>query len=281
MPDNPSCNYESQGIMCTFYEENQYASLPYPEDVTFGPVSDPIPSAQGNPELSAILTLLNEQKTATEKQEQLQREQAAQMRDLQQQVTNLMNRSVPEGNQVPVSSVVTSFTTSSTLMATSSINSLPTAASTPQVISSAAAHLNAALQSGLSSTNQDYQGITMGHLRSNPQLVSTANTVLANATQHVPPLNPLSSIGQPLSLLQNQVSSVDQLYRATTINKQLRCHEFASTGQFSYHNMLKADNCNVAAFACGAFKPVVVDLSPMCQKLNFFLGLDILKMYLR
>ena len=97
---DPSCNYESQGVNCTFYEDSQYASLPYPEDVTFGPVSDPIPPAQGNPELSAILTLLNEQKTATEKQERLQREQAAQMRELQQQVTNLMNRSAPEGNHL-------------------------------------------------------------------------------------------------------------------------------------------------------------------------------------
>ena len=76
----------------------------------------------------------------------------------------------------------------------------------------------------------------METLRSDPHLVSRANTMLANATRHVPPLNPLDGMGEALShhhsgLQSSKASTVDQLYRATTINKQLRCHEFAATGQ--------------------------------------------------
>ena len=44
------------------------------------------------------------------------------------------------------------------------------------------------------------------------------------------------------------------MYRATTVNKQLTCFEFAQTGQFSYHCQLKLENCNAVAFAFGAFK---------------------------
>ena len=39
-----------------------------------------------------------------------------------------------------------------------------------------------------------------------------------------------------------QVNSVDQLYAATTVNKQLRAYEFATTGQFPYKSQLKQDN---------------------------------------
>ena len=58
----------------------------------------------------------------------------------------------------------------------------------------------------------------------------------------------------PGLLQQNQVTSVDQLYRATTVNKQLRAYEFAATGQFSYKNQLKIDNVNAVTFAYGALK---------------------------
>ena len=53
----------------------------------------------------------------------------------------------------------------------------------------------------------------------------------------------------------NQViSSVDQLYAATTVNKQLRAHEFAASTQFPYKSQLKQDNCNAICFAYGSFK---------------------------
>ena len=50
------------------------------------------------------------------------------------------------------------------------------------------------------------------------------------------------------------INSVDDLFRATTVNKQLRAYEFASTGQFSYRSSLKSDNCNALTFAYGSFK---------------------------
>ena len=89
--------------------------------------------------------------------------------------------------------------------------------------------------------------------------MAQAAAVLAQATQNVAPLNPnpLEGMGASLrNLQQNQVviNNVDQLYKATTVNKQLRCHEFASTGQFSYRTQLKQDNVNTVCFAFGAFK---------------------------
>ena len=50
------------------------------------------------------------------------------------------------------------------------------------------------------------------------------------------------------------MTSVDQLYHATTVNKQLRAFEFAATGQFPYKSQLKQDNCNAISFAFGSFK---------------------------
>ena len=50
------------------------------------------------------------------------------------------------------------------------------------------------------------------------------------------------------------INSVDQLYRVTTLNKQLRNFEFAGTGQFAYRSQLTRDNCNVVCFAFGAMK---------------------------
>jgi hypothetical protein len=127
----------------------------------------------------------------------------------------------------------------------------------PSVVSSAAASLSAALQAGLGMQhNYGYSGLTMDNLRSNPGIASQAAAVLASATQGVPPLNPLAGMGAALGTLRNDqvINSVDQLYLATTVNKQLRCYEFASTGQFPYKNSLKQDNCNSITFAYGAFK---------------------------
>jgi hypothetical protein len=43
---------------------------------------------------------------------------------------------------------------------------------------------------------------------------------LLNSTHNVPPLNPLAGMGAALGV-NNQVSTVDQLYAATMLNKQL------------------------------------------------------------
>ena len=88
-------------------------------------------------------------------------------------------------------------------------------------------------------------------------MMSQAAAVLARATQNVPPLNPLDGMGTSFRGQQtNQVviNSVDQLYKATTVNKQLRSFEFAQTGQFSYRHQLKQDNINAVSFAFGALK---------------------------
>ena len=77
-------------------------------------------------------------------------------------------------------------------------------------------------------------------------MVSEANLVLSATKAAVPPLNPLSGMGAAMgnSGLQRttQVNSVDQVYAATTVNKQLRAYEFATTGQFPYKSQLNQDN---------------------------------------
>ena len=254
-PANPSCDYELQGVKCSFFASgHEYVGIPYPGDITTGPVSDPIPAPSSD--LSAILTLLNQQKTDAD----LQREQ---VRLLQVQVTNLLQRDVTptvssQFNSVPATTASLSMSTTTSSMA--AMPSLPTFTTNaaPHVVTSAAAQLSAAFQSGMGQQNQ-FTGLTIDHLRSDPVMMSQAAAVLAQATQNVPPLNPnpLDGLAASLrNLQQNQVviNSVDQLYKATTVNKQLRCFEFASTGQFSYRNQLKQDNINPVTFAFGAFK---------------------------
>ena len=64
-PDQPSCNYVLQGgDICNFFETSEFAEMPYPEDITLGPVTDP-PNSQ-NSDLSSILALLNQQKAETD-----------------------------------------------------------------------------------------------------------------------------------------------------------------------------------------------------------------------
>ena len=249
-------------MKCSFFSSgHEHASLPYPGDITTGPVSDPMPTASSD--LSAILSLLQQQKTEADHQRVLQQEQAEQVRALQTQVSSLLHRVVTPAvssvlSSVPATTASVSMATTTSTMATMPSLHTFTTTSAPQVVTSAAAQLSAAFQSGMGQQNQ-FTGLTMDHLRSNPVLMSQAAAVLAQATRDVPPLNqnPLDGMGDSLrNLQQNQVviSSVDQLYKATTVNKQLRSFEFASTGQFSYRSQLKQDNINAVCFAFGAFK---------------------------
>ena len=266
-PANPVCDYEQNGVKCTFFSSgSEYAALPYPPDITTGPVTDTTPSS--STDMASILALLHQQKADAELQRSLQQQQAEQMRLLQEQVGNILRRDAPvnstlttpaqpsrTGPNLTRSSLSTVTTTS-----TFSTPSLSTFTSTtaPQAVTSVAAGFSASLQAGLGQNQGNpYTGLTMEHLRSDPELVSRAAAALANVTNQVPPLNPLEGAVNPVrgGLLNNQViNSVDQLYRATTVNKQLRCYEFAATGQFSYRNLLKQDNCNAVTFAFGAFK---------------------------
>ena len=96
----------------------------------------------------------------------------------------------------------------------------------------------------------------MDQLRQDPRLLQQAAAILGKATRNVPPL---SQMGVAASLPGNlpkycQVTSVEQLYQATTLNKQLHCYEFAACAQFSYRSQLEQDNYNATSFAHGALK---------------------------
>ena len=228
---NPTCDYES----CDFFPTgHEHSKLDYPTDVTIGPaVTESSPS-----DLSTILQLLQQQKIDADQQKE-------QLQSLQNQVTNLSLQNVPATTSAPIPSAppLPTFTSASTA---------------PQVVASAAASLSSHLQSGLGHNhNFGYSGLTMDQLRNNPAVVSDANRLLATSTHNVPPLNPLAGMGQALGTLNgghNQVNSVDQLYAATTVNKQLKAHEFAATGMFPYKSQLKGDNINAVCFAYGSFK---------------------------
>ena len=231
---NPVCDYPS----CEFFSSGIDTDTPYPSDISLGPVGTDGANGHSS-DLASILQLLQLQKSESEKQN-------AQLQQLQQQVVALTQ------NRAPFPPNPTQATPSAPAPPPPPSFSTPVTA--PHVVSSAAASLSSHLQSGLQN-NFGYTGLNMEQLRSNPAVVSEANRVLASATVGVPPLNPLT--GAALGMLgngTNQVTSVDQLYRATTINKQLRAYEFAATGQFPYKSQLKQDNVNSICFAYGSFK---------------------------
>ena len=251
-PQNPFCNYESGGVPCTFFRDSEFANLPYPDDVTLGPVSE------SQPDLSTILAVLTQQKEDAERHRLVQ---AQEMQLLRDQVNGLMRTTSQALSVSTPLSVVTTVSTVSTTPSMVAAASVPqtqapimshSANSAPSTVANAAASLNAALQSGLGQErNHGFPGLTIGDLRANQFTTARADTVLREATMNVPALNP--QLG-PSLFQQNQVTSVDQLYRATTINKQLRAYEFAATGQFSYRSQLKVDNVNAVTFAYGALK---------------------------
>ena len=124
-PENPTCNYQaSSGDRCTFFEDSHFASLPYPEDVTFGPVSEP---ETPNPELASILALLNEQKAASERQQRIQQEQADQMRALQVQFNNMMQGQMLTSTTTTISPAVSSTLITTVTPTLSSVTSAPQA----------------------------------------------------------------------------------------------------------------------------------------------------------
>jgi hypothetical protein len=170
---------------------------------------------------------------------------------LQNQVNSLLPTSSPPVPVLP-NPVTHMATTVQSVQFTPPIFTSTTA---PNVVTSAAAGLTAALQGGLGHLNNyGYTGLTIDQLRANPGIASQAAAVLSAATQDVPPLNPLLGMGVALGQTDQVISSVEQLFRATTVNKQLRAFEFASTGQFPYKSSLKQDNCNAISFAFGSFK---------------------------
>ena len=271
-PTQPYCDYELGGAKCTFFTTpHEFSSIPYPTDITTGPATDSVASPPSSSDISELISLLKSQKADQDSQRVLQQEQAEQMRLLQKQVSSLAHRESATVSTPPSFPATIPVVLSTTTVTTTTSSPLPTftTASAPQVVTNAAASLSASLQSGLGQNNGTYSGLTMEHLRANPQLVSQATAVLANATQHVPPLNPSPLEGMGNSLRGGQsnqvINSVDQLYRVTTLNKQLRNFEFAGTGQFAYRSQLTRDNCNVVCFAYGAMKHLEACKSGLIQ----------------
>ena len=248
----PMCDYGKSGQMCDFFTSaHEFSTLAYPEDVTLGPI---LPDTSGNDQMSQILDMLMQQKLDSQRQ----------FADLQSQITTLNSAHstspyypTPGPSTTTPSPAVPTTRSQQSLLPTSNPVTFSTTVTAPHVVSSAAAALSSHLQTGLGHQhNLGYQALTMDQLRSDQAVVAQANRLLASSTSSVPPLNPMFGLGgtQNLGLGSNQVTSVDELFAATTVNKQLRAYEFAATGQFSYKSQLKQDNTNAVSFAFGSFK---------------------------
>ena len=266
----PTCDYEN----CIFFtSEAEYSDLPYPPDVTLGPVSEPQPQAQpagSAGDLSQILALLNQQKVDSEKSSLEIREQVA---TLQQQVSSILLNPAPvQTNPAPIlfSNPAPAISPNALPPVHPSPPIFSSTTAAPNLVTSAAASLTAALQAGLGHRdNYGYSGLTMDQLRSSNGITSDAANLLASATRDVHPLNPLAGMGQALGVQRDQViSSVDQLYQATTVNKQLRAYEFASTGMFPYRSQIKQDNCNAITFGYGAIKHLIAAKSGLIKNMS-------------
>ena len=196
-PCNPSCNYEMNGIKCTFYATSEFAALPYPEDISLGPLSQE--QNQQPSELSLILSMLTKQK-----EEQAQ--QAAQMKTLQDQMSTLLCRDTSVSTTITTTtpSVVSTTAVTSTAPSASLSGGIPFAQEVPsrhpippnyhpqphllpeaplsnpippnghpqpqtipRSVSAAASNLAATLQACLAGES-GYGGLTMEHLRANP-----------------------------------------------------------------------------------------------------------------
>ena len=198
--------------MCSFFTDVDMASLPYPEDITVGPVqmannATGTSNSEGTSDLAQVINLLNSQKADSDKR----------MAALEQRINSL----VTSGSSNPSPSNTPQGQANPTPGRGASN---PRA---PQQLVRAAANLQSFLNDNQANGNAE---LTMDQLRSNGNLLHEANRQLDDYLQNVTPLsgiNPLencgddasSTFGQPRS---NQVSTIDQLYAATVQNKQLQ-----------------------------------------------------------
>ena len=162
---NSSCDYEG----CNFFTSGAlYSNLPYPDDVSLGPLTDQQPPASVTPqqsELGQILSMLRDQKLESEKTNE-------RMNMLQAQVNSILMPTTTTGVTVASTTPVTT-----TVSTSNSYSSPPTSA--PNVIASAASNLAAALQGGLGHGNNcGHQGLTMNHLRADPVIMQCLQRLL-------------------------------------------------------------------------------------------------------
>ena len=67
-PSNPSCDYENKGEKCVFFsQEQEFSDVPYPSDISLGPLSRET-QGSGGTDLAQILQALNQQKKASDQQ---------------------------------------------------------------------------------------------------------------------------------------------------------------------------------------------------------------------
>ena len=232
-PTVPVCDYTG----CTFFTSDELASVPYPTDVSLGPVVTESSQTQSS-ELAAIMLLLQQQKTENDARHN-------QMRDLQNIVASLVQTGLPASSSSPSlptfqpPTYLAPSTQPSPVPALPGLPVLPGLPGLPTTIpigvASAAADLSSILQRNTAMQNFP----THGH-------------------QFQPASNPLAGMGASLGFRSENhgqvINSVDQLYAATVKCKQLRAHEFAATAQFPYKSSLTQNNCNAVVFAYGSFK---------------------------
>ena len=249
---DPVCDYVAKdGTKCDFFTDPEHRSLEYPDDVSVGPVVTDNGTAP-NSDVSAIFHLLQQQKLDNEVRN-------AQLKVLQEQVTALTHRA-------PMPSVRRRSSSQPPPTAPPAPSYSAPTLTQPFVVPPSASSITTQPPGLIPQHNLGFTGLNM------PQMVSSQNMfnnegMTTSTTSIYSPANPLTGnplTGNPLSGMgaatgtlynqKSQVTSVDQLYAATTVNKQLRAYEFAATGQFPYKSQLKQDNCNAISFAYGSFK---------------------------
>ena len=260
-PSNPSCDYENKGEKCVFFsQEQEFSDVPYPSDISLGPLSSETQGSSGT-DLAQILQALNQQKKASDQQ----------FASLQEQINKLAGNSsnmatpprqnpqveLPQAQNVAPQGLIAPPQTPSGAAQTlvHARSGTPSASQTvPQQLVNAASALTAHLRTNVQQEqNLGSQELTIGALRKDSAISEAANRQLFNHVHDVPALNPSPADGIN-RLASNNVSTVDQLYAATMRNKQLKAFEFAASGQFSYKNQLRQDNINATSFAYGSFK---------------------------
>ena len=254
---NPSCDYEAKGQKCDFFTAgHEHSLLPYPSDISVGPVISENNSNGNTSDISEILVLLQQQKADSEKQFSLLQTQINSLTVSQSSAASPAPENLP--NVAPAAPLTSAPTPTPPVPGPAAPAVTGSFASAPNMVSAAASALTSHLSTGLGHThNLGYQALTMDQLRRDPNLLAEANRLLNNTTQNIPPLNPLAGMGAAMGAAlgaASNVSTVDQLYAATMRNKQLKAWEFAATGQFSYKNQLRQDNTNAITFAFGSFK---------------------------
>ena len=250
-PTVPVCDYTG----CTFFTTDESAEVPYPTDVSLGPVvTESPPASPQSSDVAAIMLFLQQQKTENDARNE-------QVRELTSIVTSLVQAGLPthsSSSSLPTSHPPTYSAPSTQPYSVPALPGLPAVTpgmsglpglptTVPVGVASAAASLHTTMQQNAANM-QNFPGFS------------------THANQQFQPVgNPLAGMGAALGYRSENtgqvISNVDQLYAATVKSKQLRAYEFAQTAQFPYKSSLTQNNCNAVVFAYGSFKHLEALLS--------------------